>query len=115
MIPREYVGYLLELNRSERELRRQGLDADSRQKIEERVTELKGKLPTALVTHHERMAKAGRESVAAVSGASSCGGCHMKLPVGMLADLSKPGRIGVCPHCGSFVFKVAPAGVVPAR
>jgi predicted nucleic acid-binding Zn-ribbon protein len=113
MIAQEYVGYLLVLNESERQLRRAGLDAGKRKELEERVVEVKGRLPTALVTHHERMAKAGRESVAALSGSSSCGGCHMKLPVGMLADLNKPGRISVCPYCGSFVFKVAPAVSAP--
>jgi predicted nucleic acid-binding Zn-ribbon protein len=113
MIAQKYVGYLLDLNQSERELRRTGLDAGRRKTLEEHVVELKGNLPTALVTHHERMARAHRESVAALSGSFSCGGCHMKLPVGMLADLSKPGRIGVCPYCGSFVFKPAPAAAAP--
>lgn len=112
MFPHEYLGHLLKLNEADRELRRTGLPAEKQAELLERVAALKRVLPTALVSHHERMVRAGRESVAALSGTSSCSGCHMKLPVGLLADLSKPGRISVCPHCGSIVFK--PAAEAPA-
>lgn len=70
------------------------------------VGAIRGRLPTALLTYHDRRARAGDATIAAVHN-STCSGCHLKLPVGMLADISQPGRIAVCPHCGIFVFKAA--------
>ena len=113
MIPRELLDQLRGLNDAERASKRAGLSERQREKYEARIAELRAKLPTALLTQHDRIARAGNESVAAVSG-SCCGGCHMKLPVGLLADLGQPGRIAVCPHCGVFVFKET-AAVAPAR
>lgn len=107
MINRELLGHLRELNAVEVELRHDPApDAARREACERRIGELRGKLPTALLSHHDRMAGEGRESVAPVVG-MSCGACHLKLPVGQLAELNQPGRIGVCPHCGVFLFNSA--------
>ena len=61
------------------------------------------RLPHAILTYHDRLGARGKPSVATLSG-SSCGGCHLKLPSGMLAELRVPGRFGVCPSCGVFVW-----------
>jgi predicted nucleic acid-binding Zn-ribbon protein len=106
MIPRELLDQLRGLNRAVRESKRAGLSEQQHEQCEARIAELRAKLPTALLTQHDRITRAGNDSVAAVSG-SCCGSCHMKLPVGLLADLGQPGRIAVCPHCGVFVFKEA--------
>lgn len=112
MINRELLEHLRALNALEVALRHdRGEDVGRREGSLRRVAELRGKLPTALLSHHDRMAKQGRESVAQVSG-KSCGACHLQLPVGQLAELNQPGRIGVCPHCGVFLFNAA---VVPAE
>lgn len=112
MIPRELLDQLRGLNDAVRVLRRAGLDEHQRELGENRVAAFRAKLPTALLTHHDRMARAGHESVAAVVG-SSCGSCHLKLPVGLLAELNHPGRIAVCPQCGVFVFKEMAVPVHP--
>jgi predicted nucleic acid-binding Zn-ribbon protein len=107
MINRELLEHLRALNAVEVEIRHHaGPDAPRRESWERRVADLRAKLPTALLSHHDRMAKQGRESVAPVVG-MSCGACHLKLPVGQLAELNQPGRIGVCPHCGVFLFNSA--------
>ena len=107
MINRELLEHLRALNALEVELRhRRQPDVPHREVLERRISELRAKLPTALLSHHDRMAKQGRESVAPVIG-MSCGACHLKLPVGQLAELNQPGRIGVCPHCGVFLFNSA--------
>lgn len=111
MINRELLEQLRALNAADAELRHHGLTDERRDACEHQIQALRSRLPTALLGHHDRMAKQGRESVAAVVG-SSCGACHLKLPVGQLAELNQPGRIGVCPHCGVFLFH-APA--VPAE
>lgn len=112
MINRELLEHLRALNAAEVELRLQAApDGASREAGARRVAELRATLPTALLSHHDGMAAQGRESVAPVV-AKACGACHEKLPVGQLADLNQPGRIGVCPHCGVFLFNSAaePAG-----
>ncbi len=108
MINREFVEQLRALNAADAELRHNGLTPSRREAIQRKVQELRSHLPTALLGHHDRMARQGRESVAQVMG-SSCGACHLKLPVGQLAELHQPGRIGVCPHCGVFIFNPAAA------
>jgi len=110
MIPRELLDQLRALNESARALKRPGLGAPERATAEARVATLRANLPTALLSQHDRLVRAGHESVAAISG-SCCGSCHMKVPVGLLAELNQPGRIAVCPHCGVFLFKptAAPA------
>jgi len=104
MIPRELLDQLRGLNDAVRVLQRAGLDEHQRELCANRVAALRAQLPTAVLTHHDRMTRAGHDSVAAVSG-TSCGSCHLKLPVGLLAELNQPGRIAVCPHCGVFLFK----------
>lgn len=104
MIPQELLEKLRGLNDAVRDAKRVGLTESQRTKAEDRVDDLRRQLPTALLAQHDRIARAGNESVAAVTG-TSCSGCHMKLPVGLLAELGQPGRIAVCPHCGVFVYK----------
>lgn len=103
MINRELLEPLRALNEAESELRHHRTDPERREACQRRAQELRARLPVALLSHHDRMARQGRESVAQVAG-SSCGACHLKLPVGQLAELHQPGRIGVCPHCGVFLF-----------
>jgi hypothetical protein len=102
----EYLDDLCSLDRVAFELRRAGLTRVRRQELEKQVAAIRGRLPTALLTHHDRQTRAGNATIAAIHN-QTCGGCHLKLPVGMLADISLPGRIAVCPHCGIFVYKVA--------
>lgn len=113
MIPRELLDQLRGLNTAVRELKRPGLDQHQREQCESRISGLRARLPTALLTHHDRMARTGNESVAAISG-SSCGNCHLRLPVGLLAELNQPGRIAVCPHCGVFLFKESAQAARPS-
>jgi predicted nucleic acid-binding Zn-ribbon protein len=104
MIPRELLDRLRGLNQAARALRQTSLSGPEREKWEAQLVQLRAGLPTALLGQHDRLTRAGQESVAAVTG-TCCGSCHMKLPVGMLAELNQPGRIAVCPHCGVFLFK----------
>lgn len=106
MINRELLEHLRALNVVGIELRKPGLEPSRREACLRRADELRARLPIALLSHHDRMTARGRESVAPVSG-NSCGACHLKLPVGQLAELHQPGRIGVCPHCGVFLFNAA--------
>lgn len=100
----EYLDDLCSLDRMALELRRAGLTHNRRQELETQVGAIRGRLPTALLTYHDRRVREGNATIAAIHNLT-CGGCHLKLPVGMLSDISEPGRIAVCPHCGIFVFK----------
>ncbi len=73
----------------------------------EQIAELRGLLPVALLTHHDRMLRQKRPSVVRTSG-SGCGSCHLRLPAGTQHELLKPGGFALCPNCGVFVTMVAP-------
>lgn len=105
---RELLDHLRLLNELARVLRRTDLTATQRRQCETKVSGLRSKLPTALLIQHDRVASDDHDSVAAIAG-SSCGSCHLKLPLSLISELHQPGRIEVCPHCGVFVFNDTPA------
>jgi len=79
--------------------------------IQSRMTHLRGVLPVALLSHHDRLAHQKRPSVVRIS-TQSCGGCHLRLPAGMLQELKRAGHYVLCPQCGIFVtLQASPAEV----
>jgi len=79
--------------------------------IQGRITQLRGVLPVALLSHHDRLAHQKRPSVVRISS-QSCGGCHLRLPGGLLQELRLAGHYVLCPQCGIFVtLQASPAEV----
>lgn len=63
---------------------------------------VRGRLPVSLLTYHDRLAGRNKPSVVRSNG-TSCGGCHLRLPMGLTHELRVPGRFVICPHCSVFV------------
>jgi hypothetical protein len=71
--------------------------------VDAQIAAVRAALPEPALAHHDRLAGRGLASVVRVAG-RNCGGCHLGLPSGFLADMRVPGRFGVCPHCGVMVW-----------
>jgi predicted nucleic acid-binding Zn-ribbon protein len=117
MLSVEILGQLRTLNHLAVERRR--FPAHSREgcSVDTQIAAIRGGLPESILAYHDRLVARGNSSVAQVNG-SNCGGCHLKLPSGVLSDMRTPGRFGVCPHCGVVLWSgdgPAPERVVPAR
>lgn len=72
--------------------------------MDQQVEAVRTRLPISILSYHDRLAAKGRVSAAEVRG-SACGGCHLKLPLGLLGELAISGRFGICPNCGVFLWK----------
>ncbi len=66
------------------------------------IAGLRDRLPVSLLGYHDRLAKQNKPSVVRSNG-TSCGGCHLRLPMGLTHEMRIPGRFVICPHCGVFV------------
>ncbi|MBS0663664.1 MAG: hypothetical protein JSR48_10410 [Verrucomicrobia bacterium] len=79
------------------------------------IESLRARLPNSILSYHDRLAARGRPSAIKVEG-TTCRACHLRLPRGLLGELAVPGRFGVCPNCGVFLWLgEKPAGAAPAK
>jgi len=75
-------------------------------------------LPTAILNHFDRRRSRNRPAIAAVRR-GICGGCHILLSGGNLADLRREaGVVHICDNCGVFIYledTEPAAGEAPAK
>lgn len=65
---------------------------------------MRERLPTAILKHYDERRSRGKPAVAPVNG-GICGGCHISLPSGRLAELRRAdGTLHVCDNCGVIIF-----------
>src|SRR6185436_9228237 len=64
---------------------------------------VRARLPESILDYHDRLAKGGKLSAAQIA-VDACGGCQAKLPQSLLKEVMLPGRFGVCPKCGLFLW-----------
>ena len=67
------------------------------------ITELRGKIPSQILGHYDRLVAHGKKGLAAVRG-QVCTGCHMSLPVGVIATLMRGDDIQLCDSCGRYLY-----------
>ena len=103
MYSAEVLSQLRNLNWLAQESRR--LPSGSREgvKIRSQLESVRERLPTSILTYHDRLAARGQPSAAEVHH-GSCGACHIRLPRGVAGELIIPGRFAVCPNCGVFLW-----------
>ena len=103
MYSAEVLSQLRSLNHLSEEVRR--LPKESREAVllQTQVGALRSRLPNSILSYHDRFAARGKPSAIRVNGAS-CSACHLKLPSGLIGELAVPGRFGVCPNCGVFLW-----------
>jgi predicted nucleic acid-binding Zn-ribbon protein len=63
---------------------------------------LRGVIPAPVLGHYDRLRVRGKKGIAVVRN-QVCGGCHMGVPVGMIATLIKAEDIQLCGNCGRYL------------
>lgn len=64
---------------------------------------LRAAIPTVILGHFDRLARAGRVGVAPVRN-GVCGGCHIRVPRAQSAGMRGSHDLDVCDQCGAFLF-----------
>jgi|GEM_PF-2199387 len=109
MYSAEVLSQLRSLNWLAQELRRVPSGSRESAYLQHQMDAVRARLPSSILDYHDRLAMGGKFSAAQVTG-DACGGCQSRLPQALLDELALPGRFGVCPKCGLFLW----AGESPA-
>ena len=67
------------------------------------IAELRGKIPPQILGHYDRLVAHGKKGLAAVRD-QVCTGCHMHVPVGVVATLMRDDDIQLCDNCGRYLY-----------
>ncbi|MEO8204578.1 MAG: hypothetical protein ABI615_00250 [Chthoniobacterales bacterium] len=74
--------------------------------VSRQIESVRAMIPTAILSHHDRIRSRGKPSVAPVTR-GHCGACHLVLSRGRLVDLQRnAGALNICDHCGVFIYLV---------
>ena len=103
MYSAEVLSELRSLNWLAQEMSRVPAGSRQNKHLQSQMDAVRARLPNSILDYHDRLAKSGRISIAQVTG-DMCGGCLSRLPHALLGELAVPGRFGVCPKCGLFLW-----------
>src|ERR1035438_4977367 len=79
------------------------------------IAELRGKIPPQIIAHYDRLLARGKKGVAAVRN-QVCTGCHMRVPIGVVATLMHETDIQICESCGRYLYlSDSPQTTAPAE
>ena len=67
------------------------------------VAELRGKIPSQILGHYDRLVAHGKKGLAAVRD-QVCTGCHMHVTIGVVATLMHDTDIQLCDNCGRYLY-----------
>ncbi len=67
------------------------------------IAELRGKIPTQILGHYDRLVAHGKKGLAAVRD-QVCTGCHMHVPIGVVTTLMRDDDIQLCDNCGRYLY-----------
>lgn len=117
MYSAEVLSQLRSLNHLGEEIRSLPPESPEAVLLQKQIEALRARLPSSILSYHDRLAARNLVSTAKVNG-ESCSACHLKLPRGLFCDLAVPGRFGVCTNCGVFLWmaeKPAEPVLAPVR
>lgn len=117
MYSAEVLSQLRSLNWSTVEIRRVPADSPEFIHLRSQMDAIRARLPNSILSYHDRLIARGQVSAAQASG-TNCSACHLKLPHGLLGELTVPGHFGVCPNCGVFLWagdELAPSVATPSK
>jgi hypothetical protein len=67
------------------------------------IAELRGKIPPQILAHYDRLLARGKKGVAAIRN-QVCTGCHMRVPIAVVATLMHDTDIQICESCGRYLY-----------
>ena len=67
------------------------------------IAELRGKIPTQILGHYDRLAAQGKKGVTAIRG-EVCSSCHIRVPIGAIMTLKRGEDIQLCENCGRYLY-----------
>lgn len=81
--------------------------------IEDRIAELRAKIPAAILGHYDRLGDRGKKGVAVIRN-QVCTGCHMRVPIAVVVELRRGADVRLCDNCGRYLYveDILPAGPV---
>ena len=95
---------LLELVPLDMQLRKTGKETAERRQVEDAINSVRAKLPEPILGHFDRQKSRGKPGIAPVRG-GVCGACHLKMPVGHVAELPhKQDDLALCDNCGTYIY-----------
>ena len=71
--------------------------------IEERIAQIRAKIPNPILSHYDRLGDQGKKGVAPLSN-QTCTGCHMRVPVAVVLDLKHAEDVCLCENCGRYLY-----------
>jgi len=92
-----------ELMRNLVELQSLEFEETIRPDVEQRISELRAKIPDPIISHYDRLGARGRKGVALVRH-QTCAGCHMRVPLGMVMNLKHGKDIFLCDNCQRYLY-----------
>ena len=103
---------LLELVRLDVQLRKTGKETPERRGVEDAICSVRAKLPEPILGHFDRQKSRGKLGIAPVR-AGVCGACHLKMPLGHVAELRhRQDDLALCDNCGTYIYLPADEMVV---
>ncbi len=67
--------------------------------VRARIETLRARIPVGVVAHHDRLRARGKRSMAEVRQ-GVCGGCHMRVAIGLIPVLRRRDSLIPCENCG---------------
>lgn len=85
------------------ELQTLEFDQTIHEDTEERVAELRAKIPAPILAHYDRLGDQGKKGVAVLRH-QTCSGCHMRVPVSVVFDLKHAQDVCLCENCNRYLY-----------
>lgn len=84
-------------------LKLQSIEFGEEKGTEKQITELRTIIPEPILGHYDRLRVRDKKGVALVRN-QVCTGCHMRLPIGVIATLMQDRDIQLCDSCGRYLY-----------
>jgi hypothetical protein len=84
---------------------------------EKQIADLRASIPEPILGHYDRLRARNKKGVAQVRN-QVCSGCHMRLPIGVIATLMQDRDIQLCDSCGRYLYlelQTAPVETAPVE
>jgi predicted nucleic acid-binding Zn-ribbon protein len=90
------------------ELQTLEFDQTVRPHNEQRIAELRAKIPGPVLAHYDRLGDKGKKGVSVIRN-QTCTGCHMRLPLAVVLEVRHAQDVCLCDNCRRYLYLPEPA------